>query len=293
MFAQDLAIAMMAIGILSLLAFLAGRKVSANRNVIFVSTIFVAISFSIWFQGNLGWANLVPHSSAVLLCNFTPILVAFIAGFACKGLDLRRRSRPFAVTTLLLVAVACLLAPIIRPAMAPPNVSELGEFKGFVVLQSHESTCAPASAATLLRLHGIESSEKEMVSSCLTSEFGTEALGLYRGIKLGCRNQHRAPRVAGNDPYSWAASGQLPNVALVRFASDEYAQSIIPGAPQHERYQPYWFSGEETTEDGHAVVLLDYSDGKWKVADPAIGLVTWTDDEFRARFTGDAVYLAK
>lgn len=293
MFAQDLAIAMMTMGILSLLAFHAGRQVSANRNVIFVSTIFVAVSFSFLFQGNLGWASLISHSSAVLLCNFTPILVAFIAGFACKGLNLRQSSRPFAVTALLLVAVVCLLAPIIRPALAPPTVSEQGEFKGLVVLQSHESTCAPASAATLLRLHGIESSEKEMVSSCLTSEFGTEALGLYRGIKLGCRNQDRDPCIAGNDPYSWAASGQLPNVALVRFASDEYAQGIIPGAPQYQRDQPYWFSGPDTTEDGHAVVLLDYSDGKWKVADPAIGLVTWTDEEFRARFTGDAIYLSK
>jgi len=293
MFVQDLIFATITIGFLSLLAFHAGRQVSTKRTALFVSTILVAIVFNTWFQGKLGWANLVSHSSAVLLSNFTPILVAFIAGFACNGMDLRRRFRPFAVTTLSLVAAASLLAPIIRPAMAPPKISAEGEYKGLVVLQSHESTCAPASAATLLRLHGIETSEKEMVGSCLTSKFGTEALGLYRGIKLGCRNQDRAPRVAGNDPNKWAANGQLPNVALVRFANDEYGQSIVPSKSPYSQDEPHWFSGEETTEAGHAVVLLDYRDGKWNVADPAVGLVTWTDDEFRARFTGDAIYLSK
>ena len=189
MFAQDLIIATMTIGIVSLLAFFAGRQIRTKRTALVVGTIFTAFIFNTWLQGNLGWANLVSNSSAVLLSNFTPILVAFIAGFACHGLDLRRRFRPFAVITLSLVAAASLLAPIIRPAMAPPKISAEGEYKGLVVLQSHESTCAPASAATLLRLHGIETSEKEMVGSCLTSKFGTEALGLYRGIKLGCRNQ--------------------------------------------------------------------------------------------------------
>jgi len=293
MFAQDLVIATMVIGILSVLAFLAGRRVCAKRNVLILAAVIVTAAFSFWFQGNLGWANLVSHSSVVLLANFTPILVALFAGFACNSLNLQNRTRPFAVTALSLVAVVCLLSPVIRPALAPPEVNPDGEIKGFVVLQSHESTCAPASAATLLRLHGIEASEKELVGSCLTSEFGTEALGLYRGIKLGCLDQNCDARIAGNDPYRWAAQGQLPNVALVRFASDEYEQGIVVGEPTYGRSEPSWFSGNRSDEDGHAVVLLDYKNGKWKVADPAIGTVTWSDAEFRARFTGDAIYIAK
>ena len=294
MFANDLLIATAIIGALAGLAFIAGRQVHAYRKWLFISTIFIAVVFSNFFQGNLGWANLMPHSSAVLLSNLTPILVAFIAGFSCNGMVVSKRSRPFLVSTLSVLGVICLVAPLIRPAFAPPSVNDVGELDGFVILQTHDSTCAPASAATLLRLNGIESSEKEMVGPCLTSEFGTEALGLYRGLKLGARGHGKDVRVAGNDPYLWSIEGQLPNVALVLFPEDEFGQSV----DRSELHQladrwtaPNWFFGSPGEEDGHAVVIVGYADGKWTIADPAIGLVKWSDQEFRARFTGDAIYI--
>lgn len=293
MFAQDLAIATIMIGLLSILAFEAGRRVRANNKLLFISTILTTAGFSYLFQGNLGWANWVPSSSAVMLANFTPVLLALSAGIASHSMELRPRVRPVTVTLLSLVGIVCLFAPVIRPAFAPPKFSSVGEMNGVVVLQSHDATCAPASAATLLKLHGIDANEEEMAKLCLTSEFGTEALGLYRGLKIGCENHDCKVRIAGSDPYQWAAASQFPNVALVRFASDEYEQGIIAGEPTHSRYQPGWFSGVESGEDGHAVVLLSYKNGKWTVADPAIGLVTWNDSEFRARFTGDAIYIAK
>jgi ABC-type bacteriocin/lantibiotic exporter with double-glycine peptidase domain len=36
---------------------------------------------------------------------------------------------------------------------------------------------------------------------------------------------------------------------------------------------------------------MDYSDNEWTVADPAIGIVKWSDEEFRTRFTGDALFI--
>ena len=292
MFATDLAIAIFTIGTLSLLAFLCGRRVRANRKWLFVITILVAVVFSNWFQGNLGWAWLVPHSAAVLLSNFTPILVALIIGYSSNGLELRPKSRPIAVFVLSCIAFICLLAPVIRPAIAPPKINLIGETRGIVVMQSHEATCAPASAATLLKLHGIHSSEKEMVGPCLTSEFGTEALGLYRGLKLAIHDQKRTICLAGKDPCLWTAQGQLPNVALVRFPGDEFSQAVDDDRSSIGARRPSRNLGSRFSEDGHAVVLVEYKDQMWTVADPAVGLVTWSDEVFRARFTGDALYIS-
>ena len=290
MFAADLFTAMLTIGGLSVLAFQIGRRAASNCKALFIFTIIATAVFSICFQGDLGWASLVPHSSAVLLANFTPILLAFVAGFACNGLELRPSTRPAIVTALSLLAVVCLFAPLVRPAIAPPEVNPAGETKGFVVLQSHDATCAPASAATLLQLHGIESNEKEMIGRCLTSQFGTEALGLYRGIKLGCEGTEFEVGVASRSPGDWFLKGQLPNVALVRFSENEFGDSILGS---HRSRQPTWIAGSGNGEDGHAVVIVDYRDGKWTVADPAIGVIKWSDEELRSRFTGDAIFIAR
>lgn len=294
MFANDLLVATAIIGAMALLAFVAGRQVRANRQWLFISTIVLAVAYSNCLRGNLGWANLVPHSAAVLLSNLTPILVALIAGFSCHGMVLSKRLRPVLVPTLSLLTVVCLLTPLVGSAFAPPMVSDTDERSGWVVLQSHRSTCAPASAANLLHLNGIQSSEKQMAHLCLCSDRGTEALGLYRGLKLGAASQGKDVCVASQNPYRWSAQGQLPNVALVQFSSDEFSRGVDAPeqTPLADRWTaPKWFFGSPGVEDGHAVVVVDHVDGNWTIADPAIGLTTWTDQEFRARFTGDAVYI--
>ncbi len=44
--------------------------------------------------------------------------------------------------------------------------------------------------------------------------------------------------------------------------------------------------------EGHAVVVLGRDpEGSWIIADPAFGKTSWTDQVFRDRFTGDAIYL--
>ena len=125
MFANDLLVATAIIGAMALLAFVAGRQVRANRQWLFISTIVLAVAYSNCLRGNLGWANLVPHSAAVLLSNLTPILVALIAGFSCHGMVLSKRLKPVLVPTLSLLTVVCLLTPLVGSAFAPPLVSDL------------------------------------------------------------------------------------------------------------------------------------------------------------------------
>ena len=59
---------------------------------------------------------------------------------------------------------------------APPR------WKDNVCLQSTGFTCTPAAAATLLKVHGVDTSESEMAAACATTRSGTHVLGLARGL---------------------------------------------------------------------------------------------------------------
>lgn len=292
----DLVLAFCAIITLSGCAFIAGRKVCrSERGSVsqwsFVCTILLTLVFCWKFHAKLSWANAIPFSSVVFWSNLAPVMLAFATGMAMEITSLRRSTRPWIVGTLGLLGTAYLVMPIARPWILTPSIAPSDQFNGLVCLQSHDATCAAASAVTLLKLHGIKSSEKEMVRACLTSELGTEALGLYRGLKIASQKHDRSVRLASRNPQQWLSSGQLPNVALVHFPETEFgpidrddlSMATVPAKSQ--------FYGDPQQE-GHAVVVLGHEDGQWLVADPAIGLVKWSDRSMNFRFTGDAIYIS-
>jgi len=243
------------------------------------------------FHAKLSWASTIPFSSVVLWSNLTPVLLAFTAGLAFDTSALRGRLRPFCATSLILLAIGFLVAPLARPWLLTPYIAENDQLAGFVCLQSHDSTCAPASAVTLLRLHGIDSSEKEMVNSCLTSALGTEALGLYRGLKMVSQKCNLDVRLASGNPGDWVSSGQLPNIALVHFPEEEYGPiKKSQSSSSQSRSSSIQFFGD-SRQEGHAVVVIGRENGQWLIADPAFGLDHWSDESLAWRFTGDAIYL--
>lgn len=294
----DLVIAFVGIAMITYLAFCAGRTITKSRSesalprnsiLLFPCTVFFALLFGWKFQANLSWANAIPFAAVVLWSNLTPVLLAFAAGVACNTSSLKKSKRLVTVS-LTSLAFFYLIAPLARPIVFPPTIAAGGKFNGHICLQSHESTCAPASAVTLLRMNGIDATEKEMVKACLTCEQGTEALGLYRGLQIAANGNSQTAKLAARDPESWQVSGQLPNVALVNFPRDEFGP--INSTDQASPVQsPFRFLGTGR-EDGHAVVVIGFERGNWIIADPAIGMVKWSPEELRSRFTGDAIYLS-
>ena len=309
MLAWDLTTAICVITSLSILAFWAGRRMTAEISdaeisdaqsserplhvatirspaLLFVIALLYCLAFSWMWAGKLSWARVLPFSGVVYWSNLMPILLGFTAGVACNTGGLRGWSKPLATCSLGLVAVAYLLIPISRPIIAPAAVDPVGQWKNDVCLQSHGSTCGAAAAATLLQFNGIASSEREMVRHCLTSEFGTDALGIYRGLKLGAtkspKYNARKVHIASRQPSDWISSQQLPNVALVQFDRRVLAN-------QSTSQSTRWFMGHRG--EGHAVVVLGYEDGNWIIGDPAVGRVSWSDKDFRRRFIGDALFL--
>jgi hypothetical protein len=282
MAAWDLVLAIIPITALSVLAYLAshhlGNKIQRAGPLLFIETLGLSLLFSWCFSGKLFWANVMPTSGVVYWSNFTPILVAWAAGLACTVPGLDRWRRPATVTVLGMIAAGYLLIPIARPLVSPATIASEAKWQDGVCLQSHASTCAAAAAATLLHQQGIAADERDMIRACLTSSFGTEALGLYRGLKLATQRAGGHVRVASANRHEWMARKQLPNVALVRFANSPDSGSIR------------WLLGPRG--EGHAVVVFGYQRGQWLIGDPAIGKVRWSDQDFRQRFTGDALYLS-
>jgi hypothetical protein len=268
-------------------AFAMGHRINrpehgrSPRFVLFAVSLLFCLAFSWIYAGNLSWAYAIPVSGVVYWSNFMPVLLGFAAGAACHTAGLNGFGRPLTIASLMLIAVSYLVIPVGRPIVLPVTVSE-AVWDDEVCLQSHESTCAAASAATLLRLNEIDADEASMVGPCLTSQQGTESLGLYRGLRLASQNTSRQVRVAQSNPTDWLMLDQLPNIALVKFAENEYA-----GANTPRRIR--WMSG--VTGEGHAVVVLGHENGQWIIGDPAVGRVRWSDADLRRRFTGEAIYM--
>lgn len=278
MIGWDLITAMIVITSLSVSAYLAGRNLGKRipRSRLLAETLLFCLVFAWFYAGSLIWAQAIPLSGVVYWSNLMPILLAFAAGLALAAPGLNRWRRPLTIMVLGLIASAHLLLPIARPLLAPAIAGD-GHWQDSVCLQSHEATCGAAAAATLLNLRGMPSSETEMIGLCLTSRHGTEPLGLYRGLKLASQRFNRDARIASRDPGQWIARRQLPNVALIQFNPVRGNRSIA------RLLDPRC--------EGHAVVVMDFRDGKWILGDPAVGEVHWTDEEFRRRFTGDAICL--
>lgn len=268
---------------LSVLAYLGGHraaKFSAARPVAFAISLLVALLYAWTLSGKLAWASVFPAGSVFLWSNLMPVLLSVSAGLASGSLSLRSWRQFATVGALLTLALAYLFTPMMRPLIAPIRLASQCQWQGDLCLQSHSSSCAPAAAATLLRLYGVVSDERSMARDCLTSRHGTEPLGLYSGLAIAARRFSLRPRVGSAKAERWIDEGQLPCIALVRFdeSSDSETLRNLLGP----------------RGDGHAVVVLarDVHDQGWIIADPAFGETTWKDHDFRERFTGDAIYLS-
>lgn len=127
-------------------------------------------------------ARLLPFANLVIIGNWFLPFAGFMAGLAWKRVNGPPARRYFIVLALPGAAFYSAIYPMLgsQPACAD-------QWHDGVCLQTTSHTCSPASAATLLKSHGIEATEQEMVELCLTRG-GTTWAGLYRGLKHKTRD---------------------------------------------------------------------------------------------------------
>jgi hypothetical protein len=238
-----------------------------------VSGVFTAMLLYLLYLWNSPLiVRLLPFSSAVILGNWLAPGGGFLAGVcACsRGVQMWRRS--LLSGGLLMLSCYSLASPLLGTVPRCPSV----EFERILEFQTTEQTCSAACAAGLLRLHGIDATEREMAELCLTRR-GTHWLGVYRGLKLktaGTEWDVVAERLSGSQILR---AGNVPGILSLSYhgwASFRSEDTELPGLT------------------GHSVVRLgSHRDGELMVFDPSpdYGFGVWSSDSLNG--INEAIFL--
>ena len=251
------------------------RSALTGLAILVVGALLIYIR-SIWYDVRL--ASWLPVSNLIVVGNWLPLLAAVLAGVAWEHTRQSAWRRYGSTAALGLTALYALLYPVLGTV---PRCESRWDWMGNC-LQTTDFTCSPASAATLLRAHGIESSEQEMAELCLTRR-GTSWQGLYRGLKL---------KTAGTkwDVQVVACSRQdLPQLKGPMIISVGL-ESAAPGDTEFTR-EFGWVPGVN-----HSVILLGFTTyGSAVIADSTqeLSREQWDDDTLQVLWRGYAIRLVE
>lgn len=222
-------------------------------------------------------SNWLPFSNVAVLCNWFPLAAAFLAGITwTHGYGTRARRVLFGLAVFLTS-----LWSICDPLLGEPPYCRNRWDRNGVCRQSSQFTCTPAAAATLLRYHGIPTDEAEMAELCLTRD-GTTWQGLYRGLTLKTRGYPLRVQVIECE---WSDLEEQLHQPLI------LSVGIDPSEPYPEVYTDRRWGWEPGVR--HSVVLLKRGNGTVLVADPSVGLESWTSGDLQTLFRGRAVTLVR
>ena len=304
---MDLAVTTILLIYAAVVLFRLGRRYSHRfpATAPWLSMLVMAVSIYLCWTASysLRWAELIPHGCSLILTNAPLALIAVAAGLLMSQKDMSATRKAVLAGSMLFAATAVTASVLLQPLLQPIDLSPHDRWQDGVCLQSHEASCAPAAAATLVSRFGIVSTEREMALDCLTSGGGTLSLAAFRGVSHSIRNEKFAARALVCDPYSRSCESlqqRLPLLAMVSFVGQLQDSLVDPNPrvaePSLAGFLPA-FAGPLPqmpihNREQHAVVLLGrHPDGDWEVADPAVGRVRWTDEYFRSVWVGEGIYL--
>ncbi len=248
-----------------------GGRVRAARWVTLLMTGVMCVYLTCLWDAPI-LVKLLPYSGVIILGNWLPVMGAWFAGVCSSTAGIPMWRRVIFSAGLMGLSVYSLMSPLIGESPRCMNV----EFERILEFQTTEQTCSAACAASLLRLHGIDATEKELTDLCLTRE-GTHWMGVYRGLMLktaGTEWRVVVERLSGEE---LAGAGRAPGVLSLTF---------------HGRaaYRPQGTESAQNT--GHSVVSLGTDrSGSLRVFDPSpdYGFETW--DELAVQEVESAVLL--
>ena len=254
-----------------------GRRVSpraANWLSLLTVISLVAYIACVWDKTLL--VGLFPFSNLIVLGNWFPLVAAFLGGLAFSQIAMPPWRRSLTAFGLQLAAVVVVLFPFMGDVPRCGHVWSEG-----ICLQTTKQTCSAASAATLLKLHGIETTEQEMADLCLTRR-GTNWMGLYRGLKKKTAGTEWDVEVftGSADELRGINSPAILSVGLAREAhADRFYQTELG-----------WRPGMR-----HSVVLLRFVTDLVEIGEPTLdaGRERWTNDDLRELYLGQGMRLVR
>ena len=165
----DLWFALIIMTLIGILLFIISYLICSNlklRGKRIFAAIIVAfiVGFSVWLLDSLLILQLLPFQATIVYGNFLIPLAAVLVGILWNFPKRPIWRRLIFSLPILLVSYGYNLQQILAQTPHCGNKWNTG-----VCLQTRQSSCSAAAAATLLRSHGIDTNEKEMAQLCLTS----------------------------------------------------------------------------------------------------------------------------
>lgn len=244
---------------------LANRATSGPQQLLLViacvATAIPALLYVIYYTGVLGEAGWFYSFRAIPGTE----LAAGGAGLFAGWLQMKRNQSPrvkklMSAGFIPFLLVLCVAIPYLKQIFLRPHWGNFGDrWSHGVCLQSSESSCGPASAATLLKFFGKPASEKQIAQEAFTSRRGTENWYLIRTL----RRQGLHAEYAINPPGS--VDLHSPSITGVRLGGQ--------------------------TGSGHFIAVLAKETNGFVVADPLSGRRTMTEKQLLDHyyFTGFSI----
>jgi len=286
---MDLMLAMFLMAVLAVgVATVVAKSLGADRihayphlaSLLLVLCIVLSLGLLYGTKDQLFWAKYIPVSAAIIYANFTVLALA-----AGSGVSVRLPGRPpwrlyLNSGVLMVLSIGTLMQPVLQTILRPTYGADLWA-PGNVCLQSQPATCSAAAGTTLLAAHHINVTEAQMVRWCLNDARGTPSLGLWRGLCIATEPYNLKPRVVTTTIDQLLSEGPWPVVIVV---------GLPPlGADPIYREKYGWSAGFR-----HSVVLFGVkADGGVDIGDPSIGRETWSQDDLRVLWRGEAIELVK
>lgn len=254
-----------------------GRRVSPRTvNGLSLLTVVVLLAYiaCVWDKTLL--VGLLPFSNLIVLGNWFPLEASFLGGLASTQFGMPAWRRGLTVVGLQLAGIWVVLFPLLGVAPQCGNV-----WSEDICLQTTKQTCSAASAATLLKLHGIDATEQELAELCLTRR-GTNWMGLYRGLKK---------KTAGTD---WDVEVFTGSADKLRTLNSPAILSVgLASEAQADRF----YQAELGWRPGmrHSVVLLGFVTDLVEIGEPTpdVGRERWTSRDLQELYLGQGMRLVR
>lgn len=278
----DLIVGCGLVALISLVLFAAtvrmARSLSVRRIFLVGFVVMLVLCwYLVWGCEMSFWSRLLPLSNLVVIGNLVPLCCAVLAGLARVTSPGSPRRRAVPVLAIVGLGVFATVKPML--GQPPPC---LDQWSDGICAQSSSVTCTAASAATLLRQHGISATEAEMAELCLTRK-GTGWKGLFRGLTLKTRGT------------GWIASVRDLSVEQLQ---DEPGPLILDVGIPLGATVPEVYTTEYGWQPGvlHSVIFYGFRDSnRVAIAEPTpgVGREEWSAENLRILFRGRAYQLSQ
>ncbi len=242
-------------------------QIATSNFALFIFSLIAAVPaflFAVYYVGILGETEWFYSFRALQGSEFSACAVGLLAGWLQTRRNQNQRVRKqMSAGFIPFILLLCVAAPYLKQIFLRPDWSNFNDrWADGVCLQSSESSCGPASAATLLKIYGKRVTEKEIAQESFTSRRGTENWYLIRTLRRHGLEARYSISLPNQTDLPW------PAIVGVRLGGKNGA--------------------------GHFIVMLGKSENRFVIGDPLTGREELNKMQLQDRyyFTGFAIAAA-